>query len=374
MIYRDLGNFEEKISLLGLGSMRFPLQDDGEIDENHVRRMVKYAMENGVTYYDHAWFYHDFKSETLMGKILKDYDRKSFYMADKMPLWHCETEKDVEELFAKQLENLQTDYIDFYLLHAVSKSVIKKFEELNVADKLKRWKAEGKINHIGFSYHDDRETFDAAADLFDWEFALLQLNYMDIDHQQGMYGYELLTSRNIPVFVMEPVKGGNLAGFNDEINKLFTDYNPDDSIASWAIKWLANLDNVAVILSGMSNLEQLQDNVKTINNFKTMTETELQIVDKVREEIKAKTQVNCTGCNYCMPCPLGVNISKSFATYNEYSMYENKEFLDWAYGLLHRDKQLPSQCVDCGKCLPLCPQGLDIPKLLKDVEKIDPRQ
>ncbi len=374
MIYRDLENIKEKISLLGLGTMRFPLREDGEIDEEHVRKMVAYAMENGVTYYDHALFYHDFKSESLMGKILSEYDRSTFYIADKLPLWHCETEEDVDRIFHQQLSNMQTDYFDFYLLHAVNKKYIEKFKELNVAKKFEQWKQEGKIKHIGFSYHDDAETFKSAAQLFNWEFALLQLNYMDIEHQQGIAGYELLTSMNIPVFIMEPVKGGNLAGFNEEINKLFTDYNPSESIASWAIKWLANLDNVAVIVSGMSNLEQVKDNIKTVSNFKGLNNEELAIIDQVRQEVKNRVKVNCTGCNYCMPCPTGVNIPKGFSILNDYSMYENEKFLDWAYGLLHRDKQLPSQCVDCGKCIPLCPQNLNIPVLLKEVENIDPRK
>ncbi len=373
MIYRE-SNLEEKVSLLGLGSMRFPLDESGEIDEAHVKKMVEYAMNNGVTYYDHAWFYHDCKSETLMGKILSDYDRSTFYMADKIPLWMCDSEEEVEEMFEQQLKNLRTDYIDFYLVHAVNKNVIKKFHKYNLAEKLLRWKKEGKIRHIGFSYHDSADVFEEAANLFDWEFSLLQLNYMDIDHQQGIEGYELLKKMDIPVFVMEPVKGGNLAGFNEEINKIFTDYAPDESIASWAIKWLANLDNVKVILSGMSNLDQVIDNVKTIKEFKGLSDEEASLIDKVREEVKSRVKINCTGCNYCMPCPENVNIPKAFSICNDYGMYENQKFLDWSYGLLYRDKQLPSQCVDCGICVDLCPQSLDIPKLLKDVEKIDPRR
>lgn len=372
MLYRKT-EFEEKISLLGLGSMRFPLDESGEIDEDHVRKMVKYAMDNGVTYYDHAWFYHDYKSETLMGKILSDYERSSFYMADKLPLWLCDSEEAVEEMFAQQLKNLQTDYIDFYLVHAISESVIEKFHEYNVAEKLLKWKAEGKIKHIGFSFHDTLEVFKKAVDIFDWEFSLLQLNYMDIDHQQGIEGYEILKERNIPVLIMEPVKGGNLANFNEEINKVFTDYSPDESIASWAIKWLANLDNVAVILSGMSNLEQVIDNVATVANFKGLNDEEVALIENVRKQVNDRLKVNCTGCKYCMPCPKNVNIPKAFSIYNDYGMYENEQFLDWSYGLLHRDSQLPSQCVDCGICVDLCPQNLDIPNLLKDVEKIDPR-
>ncbi len=374
MQYRKLEKLNLEVSLLGVGSMRFPLLDEKNdvIDEKQVEEMVEYAIKNGVNYFDHAWFYHNYKSEKLMGKILSKYDRSKIYIADKIPLWECNSEEDVEKLFKEQLKNLQTDYIDFYLVHAINKGRFAKMEEYKLIEKLEKWRDEGKIKYIGFSYHDDHETFEKAVNYYDWDFSLIQLNYVDINHQQGIAGYELLKEKGIPAFIMEPVKGGNLANFSDDINNIFTDYNKDDSIASWAIKWLANLDNVKIIVSGMSNIEQMKDNINTVSKFKKLKQEELDLIEKVRIEIESRMKINCTGCNYCMPCPTKVNIPKSFAVYNDYNMYKNDRFLQWAYGLLHRDKGHPKQCVDCGKCIPLCPQGLDIPALLKDVETIDP--
>ncbi len=374
MQYRKIEKLNKEVSLLGLGSMRLPILSDNEIDENEVVKMVEYAMENGVNYYDHAWFYHNYKSETLMGKVLSKYKRDSFYIADKMPLWECKCEDDIEKLFLQQLKNLKTDYIDFYLVHSMNKGRIDKVKEWKVMEKLEKWRDEGKIHHIGFSYHDDLETFPKVVEMYDWDFALIQLNYLDVYHQQGIAGYELLKSKNIPAFIMEPVKGGTLANFSDDINKIFKDLRPDSTIASWALRWLANLDNVYVIVSGMSNLEQMKNNISTLSNFEALTKKELDAYDKVYEELKSRAKIDCTYCNYCMPCPTGVNIPKCFATYNDYNMSNNDRFLEWAYGLLYRDKQLPDQCVDCGKCLDLCPQKLEIPLLLKEVMKIDPKK
>ncbi len=374
MQYRKLEKLNIDVSLLGVGSMRFPLLNADDIDEAQVEKMVEYAISNGVNYFDHAWFYHNYKSEKLMGRILSKYDRNSFYMADKLPLWECKCEEDIEILFNRQLENLQTEYIDFYLVHAMNKGRIDIVKEWKVLEKLEKWRDEGKIKFIGFSYHDDSETFEKVVNLYDWNFSLIQLNYIDINHQQGIKGYELLKSKGIPAFIMEPVKGGNLANFSDDINEMFTDYDNNASIASWAIKWLANLDNVKVIVSGMSSLDQMKDNIETVKNFKTLSDEELQIYENVRREVNERVKINCTSCNYCMPCPTGVNIPKCFATYNDYNMYKNDRFLDWAYGLLHRDKQLPDQCVDCNKCIDLCPQNLNIPELLREVMTIDPKR
>ncbi len=362
MQYRKIEKLGVEVSLLGMGTMRFPIIDGQEdkIDKRRVAEMVEYAISKGVNYFDHAWFYHKYQSEKVMGEILSKYDRSKIYIADKMPLWECKTEEDVEKLFAQQLENLQTDYIDFYLVHSMGKARFQQIEDYKVMEKLERWKAEGKIKYIGFSFHDDLETFKKAVDYYPWDFSLIQLNYVDVNHQQGIEGYEMLKERGIPTFIMEPVKGGNLANFADDINAIFKNHSPNESIASWAIKWLANLDNVKVIVSGMSDLEQIEDNIKTTTNFVPLTTKELNLIQKVKEEIESRIEINCTGCNYCMPCPTKVNIPKCFSVYNDYSMYQNERFLNWAYGLLHRDKGHPNQCVDCGKCVPLCPQKLDI--------------
>ena len=198
-------------------------------------------------------------------------------------------------------------------------------------------------------------------DFYDWDFVQIQLNYMDVDHQQGMEGYEILTKKNIPVIVMEPVKGGSLVKFNENIEGLFHDYNKESSIASWAFRYVGSLPNVKVILSGMSTMDQVEDNIDTFTNFKPLNDDESAIIQEVRKEIIALSQVDCTSCNYCMPCPHGVDIPGNFKLFNGHAMYQNEGYLKWAYGNLEKKEGSANYCVDCGECLPKCPQQIAIP-------------
>ncbi len=372
MKYNKLEKMNKDISMLGLGCMRLPQTEEKTIDVEATKEMVKYAFDNGLNYVDTAYFYHGGESEKVMGEVLSDYDRSSFYLSTKMPLWMADTESDIERIFLDQLSKLKTDYIDFYFMHALNSKRIAKMKEWKVMEKLQRWKDEGKIKHIGFSFHGKYEEFIEILDFYDWEFSLIQLNYIDTDHQQGLKGLFDLEERNIPAFIMEPLKGGNLAAFNPDIEKIFTDYDDSVSVASWAVKWLGSFDNVKVVLSGMSSLSNMEDNIKTCRDFVKMTEEEMQLVQKVAKEIKSRLEIDCTGCNYCLPCPYNVNIPKAFNTYNDYRMYGRDQYLSWAYGLLIRDKNGPEYCVDCGVCIDKCPQKLDIPELLKKVGTINP--
>ncbi len=367
---RVLKKLNKDISLLTFGMMRLPLKDDGAIDEEHVFEMVDYAYENGVTHFDTAWFYHNYQSEKLLGKALKKYERSSYTLATKLPLWECKTVDDAKALFHKQLENLQTDYIDYYLVHSLNDDRCKQVVDWNIMEILEGYQKAGKIKHLGFSFHGELAEFPTAVNLYAWDFALIQLNYVDINHQQGLKGYEMLREKEIPTFIMEPLKGGNLAKFSPSIEQIFHSYDENASMAAWALRWVANLDNVVTILSGMSNLAQMKDNIETLSNFKKLTTEELQLIERVHEEILKRKQINCTGCNYCLPCPHGVSIPKAFALYNNYRMYENDEFLKWSYGLIQREQGEPSNCVDCDVCLDLCPQKLAIPSLLKEVDKL----
>lgn len=367
---RELKNLGKDISLLTFGSMRMPETADGKIDRVKALEMIDYAYEHGVTHFDTAWFYHKYESEPFMGEALSRFDRSTITIADKLPLWEVNSREEAEVLFHKQLENLKTDYIDYYLVHAMNKERCELFVKWDIQGLLEELKAAGKIRHIGFSFHDDFAGFEKTIDLYKWEFALIQLNYVDTNHQQGIIGYDMLVERNIPIFIMEPVKGGNLASFSDDIEAMFKSCHPDRSIASWAFNWVANLDGVVTILSGMSNLEQVKDNIETLSNFKKFTEEEAAVFEQVIETLKTRKQINCTACNYCMPCPHGVNIPKNFAVYNDFSMYSNKNTKDWAFGLLVRDKQEASRCIDCGICVDLCPQKLEIPSLLTEVDSI----
>lgn len=369
-----LENISKEVSLLGLGCMRLPLLESGEVDKEHVHKMVDYAFKNGLNYVDTAYFYHGGESESVMGEVLSNYERSSYYLSTKLPLWVCDGPEDVDKVFFNQLEKLQTDYIDFYFMHAMNAKRVKKMQDWGVLDKLIKWKEEGKIKHIGFSFHGSYEDFQVVMNAYDWEVALIQLNYIDANHQQGLQGLYDLEAKGIPAFIMEPVKGGNLAGFADDIEKYFYDERPNDSITSWALRWLGSLDNVKVILSGMSSLENMEDNINTCTDFEPLTEKEGEIVEVVAKAIKSRLEIDCTGCNYCLPCPFNVNIPKSFNTYNDYRMYQKDRYLDWAYGLLLRDKNGPEVCTECGICIDKCPQELDIPELLEKVASINPRR
>ncbi len=362
-----LKNAKTEVSLLGFGCMRLPLKD-GEVDVLKTKEMLDYAYKNGVNYFDTAYPYHGGKSENIVGDIIKCYDRETFYLADKLPLWECNSEEDIDLIFHEQLEKCGVDYFDFYLIHAGNKDRLKQLKDLNVLRKLTQYKQAGKLHRIGFSFHGDLDNFKEWLAFFNWDFVQIQLNYMDVDHQQGIEGYRLLTEKGIPVIVMEPVKGGRLVKFNNNIEKLFNDYNGNASIASWAFRWVGSLPNVKVILSGMSTMEQVKDNLTTFTNFKPLNEEEHSIISKVRREILDLSKVDCTGCNYCMPCPHGVDIPGNFKLYNAFSMYQNSKYISLAYGNLVKNESSASVCEECGECLPKCPQQIEIPTTLADME------
>lgn len=362
MEYRKIKieNQEKDVSLLGFGCMRFPLKD-GEIDKVESKKMMDYAIKHGVNYIDTAYPYHGGKSELFVKEVIKEYDRESFYLADKLPLWECETEEDVDKIFHEQLDKCGVDYFDFYLIHAVNKDRLKKTKDLNVLKHLETYRKEGKIRNIGFSFHDDLKTFKQWVDLYDWDFCQIQLNYMDIHHQQGIRGYKILAEKDIPVIVMEPVKGGNLVNFNDEIADEFHKLDPNKSIVSWAFRWVGTLSNVKVILSGMSTMEHVKENVKTFSPFVPLTETEQDKIKEIRQKILSYSEVDCTSCNYCMPCPHGVNIPGNFRVFNGHAMYHNDKHTSWQISNLDNKDAFADACIECNECLPKCPQNIAIP-------------
>ena len=358
-----IGGKTTEVSLLGFGCMRFP-QKDGEIDKDLSTKMIHYAIDNGVNYIDTAYPYHGGKSELFVREVIKELPRDSFYLADKLPLWDCHKEEDVDRIFHEQLEKCGVEYFDFYLIHAVNKKRLEKVAAFNLFEHLERYKREGKIKNIGFSFHDDLEAFKLWVDLYDWDFCQIQLNYMDIDHQQGIEGYNILTEKDIPVIIMEPVKGGSLAKFNDSIEQKLKNHRPDSSIASWAFRWVGSLPNVKVILSGMSTMEQVIDNVNTFSNFEPLNKEEQEVISDVRDDIMSLSKVECTSCNYCMPCPHGVDIPRNFRVYNDHSMYKNDGYVKWVHGVMKESKASADMCIECGECLPKCPQQIEIPTRL----------
>jgi len=351
---------ERDVSLLGFGCMRFPTKD-GEIDVAESKKMVDYAIEHGVNYIDTAWPYHNGKSELVVREFMKNYSRDSYFLADKLPLWEIKTNEDVDRIFHEQLEKCGVEYFDFYLIHAVNKQRYDQAIELNLLEQLEEFKKQGKIRNIGFSFHDDLDTFKKWVDLHDWDFCQIQLNYMDVEHQQGIEGYNILTEKGIPVIVMEPVKGGSIVKFNDEIESKMKSYRPNNSIASWGFRWVGSLPNVKVILSGMTTMEQVEDNIKTFSKFEPLNSEEYKIVEEVRLDVLNLSKVDCTSCNYCMPCPHGVDIPGNFRIFNNDSMYRKEGYLNWAYGNLKKQGKSADMCIECGECLPKCPQYIEIP-------------
>lgn len=363
MEYRKWYDRDIKTSLLGFGAMRFKTIN-GEIDEEKANKLIDYAYNKGVNYFDTAMPYTDGKNETFVGKSLKRFKRDTFFLATKLSIGYLKTKEQVESAIEKQLKTLQTNYIDFYLLHALNKNTLKLIKEWNIIDLVKKWKEEGKIRNIGFSFHDDYDTFKEILDMYDWDFCQIQLNYIDTEIQQGIKGYYDLREREIPVIIMEPIKGGKLASFNKNVSKILTDYNDKASLASWALRWVGSLDGVKVILSGMNEMEQVVDNINTFEHFTPLSEEENKLIDNVAGKLHNIIEVDCTNCKYCMPCTVGVNIPGNFAIFNDYAMYENQNDTKWRYNNLKNNSQEASMCIECRECVSKCPQHINIPEEL----------
>lgn len=360
-------------SLLGFGCMRFPVTKDGKIDEPEAEKMLDKAIAAGVNYIDTAYPYHNGDSETFVGKVLKKYPRDSFYLATKLPVWLVKTAEDVDRYCAEQLEKLQTDYIDFYLLHNIGKDAWKQFKEIGGVERLEALREQGKIRYIGYSCHDSYEGFAEVLNDRDWDFCQIQFNYMDTEEQAGLKGYELAAQKKIPMIVMEPVRGGSLAGFSEGITAKFHAMDADASVASFALRWVAGYPNIRVVLSGMSTMEQVEDNLRTFSSFKPLSEAEKQGINDIVKALRSRVQNGCTGCRYCMPCPFGVDIPGTFQAWNNYHMYENYNVVKWSWENNIGEEHQPKNCVKCGKCEAACPQKLhireDLQKAQADLDK-----
>ena len=360
-------NLEISPSLLGFGCMRFPVTADGKIDEATAEKMLDRAMELGVTYYDTAYPYHNGDSEPFVGRVLNKYDRSSYFLATKLPIWLVESREEAEKKFYEQLERLDKEYVDFYLIHALDKERFEKMKELDIVSMCEDLRSKGKIRYLGFSFQDDYEVFEEIINYHHWDFCQIQYNYMDTEIQAGDKGYRLAEEKGIPMVIMEPVRGGLLSGFSQDIEDMFRKVNPDKSVASWALRWVASHSNVKVVLSGMSDPAQVEDNLNTFNNFQPLSDKEEETVKQVVDTLRARVQNRCTGCRYCMPCPQGVNIPDSFRIWNDYHIYQK-------YGVVKdrwegmKDEEKPKNCVECGACEEQCPQKINIREDLKRVQ------
>lgn len=367
MIKRSYKDTSEQISLLGFGCMRFPLLAGTQnIDTVKSQEMVDYAIANGVNYFDTAYPYHGGQSESFIGDALSRYPRESFYLANKMPPWEVSCEADVERIFDKQLEKCKVDYFDFYLIHNIAEDAIEGIEKHHIYDVLKKKKAEGKIRHLGFSFHGRIPLLSYLAEQYEWDFAQLQINYMDWDLLDAKGQYEILTNKDIPVIVMEPVRGGALATLCDSSVEIFKKADKDASVASWAIRFAASLPNVMTVLSGMTEMSQVEDNIRTMNAFTPLTEKEYAIIDAALVQYRQAGAIPCTSCRYCMDCPAGVDIPKVFAIYNHFLTSKSADTFEAHYHILGTNKQA-QHCINCGKCLEQCPQRIDIPERMKEI-------
>lgn len=364
MEYRTWEKAEVSPSLLGFGCMRFPVNEDGTIDREKSTKMLDIAMAEGVTYYDTAYPYHNKESELFMGEYLKKYERESFYLATKLPIWLVKNEEDTDLLLQEQLEKLQTDYIDFYLVHAMDRERLAHMEKMHVFEKLQKYKEEGVIRHLGFSFHDSYEMFEKILTSYPWDFCQIQYNYMDTEYQAGTRGLKLAGEMGIPVVIMEPIRGGSLVRLPEDISRHFKEYAPEASYASWPLRWVADHPEVKVILSGMGDEEQVRDNIRTFSGVTSLTDEEKQVVSTVKSLIQARQKSRCTGCEYCMPCPFGVDIPANFKYWNDDSLYEDGSGKK-RYASLGSEQA--ANCKECGKCEKECPQHIAIREDLKKV-------
>lgn len=371
MQYRKFGKTGISVSALGFGCMRFPVidGDNSKINEDEAIKMVRYAIDNGVNYIDTAYPYHGKNSELVVGRALRDGYREKVYLATKSPVWLVKTYDDFNQYLNEQLEKLQTDHIDFYLLHALDKERWGKLKELNFEKFLDEAIKDGRIRYAGFSFHDELPIFKEIVDAYDWTFCQIQYNFMDQNYQAGKEGLKYAADKGLAVVIMEPLRGGKLVvNPPDVIKKLWNSADVKRTPAQWALKWLWNQPEISVVLSGMSTMEQVIENVNTASAEDSVpnafTEKELALVEQVREKYLSLTKVNCTGCAYCMPCPFGVDIPRNFTLYNNVYMYNDFEGSISRYSAL---EEKASKCKECGKCETVCPQSLAIRAYLKDV-------
>lgn len=369
MLYRSNTAIGD-VSLLGLGGMRFPVKEDGTVDEEQSIRMVRHALDSGINYVDTAYTYHGGRSESIIGRALKDGYREKTLLADKLPLWLVKKEEDVRRFLEKQRERLDVDVIDMYLIHCINRTGWKTVQECRILPILEELKAEGKIRHIGFSYHDDADLFEEVIDAYPWEFCQIQLNYVDTEFQAGLRGLRYAASRGIPVMIMEPLKGGRLTdAIPPVIEEVWQTAPVRRPPIEWAFKWVAARPEVLTILSGMSSMEQLEDNLTlfTREDLPVLTGEEEALIRRVADLYHQLIKYPCTTCRYCMPCPNGVNIPYVIRYFNDFGAYEHNPKLKEEYHLWLNKEEHASGCVKCGACEKACPQHLPIMQIMDEI-------
>ena len=373
MEYR-LDRYGNKISLLGFGCMRLP-QTAGIINKAEAEKQIMAAYNAGVNYFDTAYIYPG--SESAIGEIFeKNGIRKNINIATKLPHYLIKTREGLDKLFNEELKRLRTDYIDYYLMHMLTDlQSWEKLKAIGILDWIAEKKASGQIRQIGFSYHGNSDMYCKLLDAYDWDFTLIQYNYMDENTQAGRKGLEYSASKGLPVFIMEPLRGGKLVNkLPQEAQDIFAGYSKQHTPAQWAFKWLFNQQAVTCVLSGMNSMEMVQDNINTASTTAVgdLTAADNEMLQQVAAAINSKMKVGCTACGYCMPCPVGVDIPGTFAAYNRrYTESKFRGFIDYTMcTALRKDPSSASKCIGCGKCERHCPQFIEIRKELKNATDV----
>ncbi|MBQ9300062.1 MAG: aldo/keto reductase [Clostridia bacterium] len=374
MQYVPFGKLGFDISRLGLGCMRLPMtEQDGQkaVDVPRAIALIRAAIDGGVTYIDTAYPYHGGESENIVGQALRDGYRERVRLATKLPVWKVETRADMDKLLDEQLKKLQVSHVDFYLLHALSRQRWEKVKALGALEFLDSAVKDGRIRYPSFSFHDEYDVFEDIMNGYDWCMAQIQYNYLDINHQAGDRGIALARKRGVPLVIMEPLRGGALAKPSADIQAIMDAYPEKHSPVDWAFRFVGNEEQVATILSGMSNEEQLDDNLRIFEDVRVgaLSESDKKLIADLREAYRRRMPIGCTGCEYCLPCPKGVAIPRNFRTYNEFNMFDKLAEFPRRYQDFVRDSAEAGRCVKCGACEKQCPQHLRIRDWLQTVHK-----
>ncbi len=364
MKYRTMGKLGIQASAFGLGCMRFngAASGDSVIDEQKAVSLIRRAIDGGVTYIDTAYVYLDKTSEIVLGKALRDGYREKVTIATKVPPDQVNSREDLERILAEELEKLQTDHIDFYLMHAMNRQKWEHMKAIGAPEFFEDMKREGKIRYKCCSFHGPYDEFEYIINDWDWDMVQIQYNFMDINNQAGTKGLELAGSKGIPVVIMEGLLGGRLATAPDNVQALYDAFPVKRSPVEWAFRWLCNHPEVAVVLSGCNEAEQIDENLRIFDTVEPgiMNGEELKLMDEVREAYISRTKIGCTGCRYCMPCPNGVNIPGVFSVWNNFSLYNIDPKSDWQFRMIRDRNAGADNCVGCGACEAACPQHLNI--------------
>jgi len=376
MIYRAFGKAAVKVSQLGFGCMRLPItctNDPKTIDEPEATRMIRHAIDHGVNYVDTAYGYHMEMSEWIVGKALKDGYREKVYLATKMPVWLVEDEEDPEKHLDEQLKRLQTDTIDMYLLHALGKNSWKTVQNCSILRFLDAALDTGTIRFAGFSFHDELALFKEIVDAYPWTFCLIHLNYVDDHYQAGIEGMEYAHNKGLAVVIMEPLRGGKLANnVPEEVRRIIQRSGRAQTAAEFALRWLFNRPAVSCVLSGMSRMEHVEENIRIASedHMGTLSEKDMALYAEAKEFYQSRTKVNCTECGYCLPCSQKIPIPFVLELYNDSYMYNALQNSRWMYEVYIKPEQRADQCTACGECEEKCPQKISIAECMKEAHEV----